>query len=69
MKFNKYFENFPKSVKKSHNKTFFGEVSKIFAEFEKVFNFEKFQIYVFPKLKLNLICASCCLDFLIGNLT
>ena len=39
MKISKYFANFAKAVKTSHNKTFF---SKIFADFIKVFNFEKF---------------------------
>ena len=30
-------------------KTFFGKVSKMLAEFNKVFKFEKFLIYVQPK--------------------
>ena len=41
-----YFENLAKAVMRSHSKTFFGKVSKILAEFNKVFNFEKFVIYV-----------------------
>ena len=45
------------------------KVSKLFAEFHQVFNFEKFLIYVLPKFKWNLICASCYLYFLIENLT
>ena len=49
MKLSKYFGNFAKAVKRPHNKTFFSKVSKIFVEFKKVFNFEKFLIYVLPK--------------------
>ena len=35
---------------RSHNKTFFGKVSKILAEINKVLNFEKFVIYVLQNL-------------------
>ena len=42
-------ETFAKAVIRSHNKTFFNNVSKILAEVRKVFNFEKFLIYVLPK--------------------
>ena len=42
-------ETFAKAVIRSHNKTFFNKVSKILAEVRKVFNFEKFLIYVLPK--------------------
>ena len=49
MKLSKYFGNFAKAVKRSQDKTFFSKVSKIFAEFKKVFNFEKFLIHVLPK--------------------
>ena len=45
------------------------KVSKILVEFYKVFNFEKFLIYVLPKFNWNLLCASCYLYLLIGNLT
>ena len=38
-----------KAVKRSYNKTFFSKIPKVFAEFRKVFNFEKFVIYVLPK--------------------
>ena len=31
---------------RSHNKTFFSKVPKILAELNKIFNFEKFVIYV-----------------------
>ena len=39
------------------------------AEFDKVFNFEKFLIYALPKHNLNFICGCCYLYFLTGNLT
>ena len=55
MKLSKYFGNFTKAVKKSHNKTFFSKASKIFAEFKKVFNFEKFLIYVLKSYMCQLL--------------
>ena len=54
---------------RSHNKTFFSKVSKILAEFNKVFDFEKFVIYVLQKFNGNLICTCYYLYFLIENLT
>ena len=54
---------------RSHNKNFLSKVSKILAEDNKVFNFQKFFIYVLPEFNLNLICAGCCLCFLIENST
>ena len=45
------------------------DVSKILAEFSKVFNFEKSLIYALPKFNRNLMSAGCCLYFSIGNLT
>ena len=53
----------------SHHKTFLREVFKTLAELDKVFNFEKFFICVLPKYDRNLICASCFLYFLTGNLS
>ena len=50
MKLSQYFGNFAKAVIRSHNKTLFGKVSKIFAEFNLLINFEKFLTYVLPKL-------------------
>ena len=47
--------------------TAFAIFSKILAEFNKGFSFEKSLIYVLPKF--NLMCTGCCLYFLIGNLT
>ena len=49
IKLSQCFRNLAKTVMKSHNKTFFSNVSKILAEFNKVFNFEKFVIYVLQK--------------------
>ena len=40
-----------KAVMRSHNKTFFGKVSRILTGFDMVFNFEKFLLYVLPKFK------------------
>ena len=54
---------------RSHNETLFNKVSKILDEFNKVFNFENFLIYVQPKFNWNLICICCYLYFLILNLT
>ena len=39
------------------------------AELDKVFNFKKFLIYVFPQFNCNLTCASCYLQLLKENLT
>ena len=44
-----YFGNFAKAVMRSNNNTFFYKVSKVLAEFTKVFSSEKFFIYVLPK--------------------
>ena len=52
---------------RSHSKKFLSKVSKILAEDNKVFSFLKFLIYAFPEFNQNLICAGCCLYFLIGN--
>ena len=54
---------------RSHNKTFFRKVSKILVEFNKVFNFEKFVIYVLQKFNRNFICTRCYLYFFTENLT
>ena len=50
IKLSQYFGNFAKAVIRSYNKTFFRKVSKILAEFDKLFNFEKFLIYALPNL-------------------
>ena len=50
---------------RSHNKTFFSKVSKILTEFNKLFNFERFLIYVFSKVQLN--PYMCCLLFIFLN--
>ena len=49
--------------------TAFAKVSKILAEFNEVFRFDKIFIYVLPHFNQNLTGASCYLYFLIGNLT
>ena len=47
--FSQYFENFTKSIIGSCNKTSLRKVSETLAEFDKVFNFGKFLIYVSAK--------------------
>ena len=49
IKLSQYFGNFAKAVIRSCNKTFFQKISKILAEFDKIFNFEKFLIYALSK--------------------
>ena len=49
IKLSQHFGNLAKAAMRSHNKTFFSKVSKILAEFNKVFSFEKFVIYVLQK--------------------
>ena len=44
-------------------------VSKILADFSKVFNFEKSLIYALPKFNRNLMSTGCYVYFSIGNLT
>ena len=44
-----YFENFVKAIIRSCNKTFLRNASEALAEFDEVFNFEKFLICVLPK--------------------
>ena len=52
-----------------YNKTFFSKASKVLADFNKAFHFEKFLIYVLPKFNRNFIQDSCPLYFYVGNLT
>ena len=47
--FSQYFENFTKAITGSCNKTFVRKNSKRLAEFDEVFKFEKFLIYVSAK--------------------
>ena len=49
IKVSQYFGSLAKAVIRSHNKAFFSKGSKLLAEFNKVFNFEKFVIYVLQK--------------------
>ena len=68
IKNSQYFGNFAKEcfIVWPHN--CLCKVSKILTEFNKVFNFEKFLMYVQPKFNWNLICSCSYLYFLIGNL-
>ena len=47
--FSQYLENFTKAVIGSCKKTFVRKISKRLAEFDEVFKFEKFLIYVLAK--------------------
>ena len=47
--FSQYFENFTKVIIGSFNKTYVRKISKTLAEFDEVFKFEKFLIYVSAK--------------------
>ena len=49
IKLSQYFGNFAKAAIRSYNKAFFHKVSRILAEFDKVFNFKNFLIYALPK--------------------
>ena len=48
-KLSQYFRNLAKAVMRFYNKTFFSKPFKVFADFNKLFNFEKFLIYVSSK--------------------
>ena len=54
---------------RSHNKTLFSKVSKILAEFNKVFNFESLSFIFCKNLIETLHAPCCCLYFLKENLT
>ena len=47
--FSQYFENLTKAIIGSCNKAFVRKISKGLAEFDEVFKFEKFLIYVLAK--------------------
>ena len=47
--FGQYFENFTKAIIRSFKKKFASKISKRLAEFDEVFKFEKFLVYVFAK--------------------
>ena len=49
--FSQYFENVTKAIIGSCNKTFVIKISKRLAEFDEVFKFEKFLIYVLARFK------------------
>ena len=50
IKLSQYLGKLSKAIMRSLNKTFFSNASKILAEFNKEFNFEKFLIHVLPKI-------------------
>ena len=50
IKLSQYFRNLVESVMKLYSKTFFGKAFKVLADFDKLFNFEKFLIYDLPKI-------------------
>ena len=52
-----------------YRKTSFSKAFKVLADFNKLFNFEKFLTYVCQKFNRNLIWDGCCLYFYVGNLT
>ena len=56
------------TVIRSHNKICFSKISKLLAELNEVFNFEKFLIYLYQNLIESYVCWLVFI-FLIGNLT
>ena len=46
IKLSQYFRNLAEAVMRLYNKTFFSTAFKVLADFNKLFNFEKFVIYV-----------------------
>ena len=50
IKLSQYFRNLAETVIRLYNKTFFSKAFKVLADFSKLFNFEKFIIYVLPKI-------------------
>ena len=45
-----YFRNLAEAAMRLYNKTFFSKTFKVLADFNKLLNFEKFLIYVLPKI-------------------
>ena len=50
LKLSQYFRNNTEAVMRLYNKTFFSKAFKVLTDFNKVFQFEKFLIYVLPKI-------------------
>ena len=50
IKLSQYLRNFAEAVMKLYSKTFFNKAFKVLAEFNKLFNFEKFLFYVLTKI-------------------
>ena len=44
------FRNLAEAVMRLYSKTLFSKAFKVLADFNEVFNFEKFLIYVLPKI-------------------
>ena len=50
LKLSQYFRNLVEAVMRLYSKTFFIKAFKVLADFKKLFNFEKFLIYVLAKI-------------------
>ena len=50
IKLSQYFRNLAEAVMRLYSKTFFSKAFKLLADFNKLFNFEKFLIYVLPEI-------------------
>ena len=50
IKLSQYFRNLAEAVMILYSKTCFSKAFKVLADFNKLFNFEKFLIYVLPKI-------------------
>ena len=50
IKLSQYFRNLAEAAMRLYNKTFFSKAFKVLADFNELFNFEKFLIYVLPKI-------------------
>ena len=49
IKLSQYFRNLAEAVMRLYSKTFFSQAFKVLADFNELFNFKKFLIYVFAK--------------------
>ena len=67
--FSQYFANFTQEFFVVWPHDCLCKISKILAEFSKVFNFEKSLIHALAKFNWNLMSAGCYLYFSTGNLT
>ena len=53
IKLSQYFRNLAEAAMRLYSKTFSSKAFKVLADFNKLFNFEKFLIYVLPKIYLK----------------